>query len=62
MPCRIEIKTISLPEYLLMTGKVVSMVVAPPAHIVARGTSSSFGLMLRMMFFSLLSLPIPMPT
>ena len=37
IPCRTAIKTKSLPEYLVMTGRVVSIVVAPPAQIGARG-------------------------
>lgn len=32
-PCIIAMNTMSLPEYLVMIGNVVSIVVAPPAHI-----------------------------
>ena len=36
IPCIIAIKTISFPEYCVITGSVVSIVVAPPAHIGAK--------------------------
>ena len=36
MPCSMAIKTISFPEYFVMIGRVVSIVVAPPAHIGAK--------------------------
>lgn len=33
MPCKMEMNTISFPEYLVIMGRVVSIVVAPPTQI-----------------------------